>query len=69
MKIKVTVYLKSGGSVTTEVIGKSITELTEAYEDLINKVSGVIIHEQIGGNSVQMVPRDNVACIGLEVLE
>ena len=67
MKVKVTVYLKSGKDVSIEVICESMKELKKDYTRIMN--SNAIVTEAIDNSSVQIIPTDNVDCINFERVE
>lgn len=64
MKVKVTVYLKSGKDVSIEVICESLKELKKDYTRIMN--SNAIVTEAIDESSVQIIPTENVDCINFE---
>lgn len=62
MKVKVTVYLKSGGNVSTELSNVDINEVASDYTSAIEH-GGVIRHNQADGSATQVIPSSGVSFI------
>lgn len=64
MKIEVTVHLKSGGEIVSGYYGETIQSVAERHAEVFADDKEVLVIND--GKNIQLVPRDNIANIGMK---